>query len=80
MSVGEPEVAMPCTESIWSPSNNSRLSFCQHQFPRLVYSGVCSSYVDVLQVSMGFSGFLSIFLDGETYIQISRQNMTHPGR
>ncbi len=42
-----------------------------------MYSGERSSYVDVLQVSMGFSGFLSIFVGGETYIQISHQNMTH---
>ncbi len=31
--------------------------------------------VDVLQVSM----LLSVFLGGETYIQICRQNMTHTG-
>ncbi len=31
----------------------------------IVYSGVCSSCVDVLKVSIGFNVFLSAFLGGE---------------
>ncbi len=34
-----------------------------------------SLHVDVYQVSMSLNGFLSIFLDGETYIQISCRKM-----
>ena len=68
------------------PNNKSRLSTSVSMALRHwccvpeVYSGVCSSRVDVLKVSMGFRGFLSIFVVGEMYIQISRQNMTHAGR
>ena len=67
------------------PNNESRLATSVSMALRhwccvlLVYSGVCSSYVGVLQVSIGFSGFLSIFVGGETYIQFSHQNMTHAG-
>ncbi len=64
------------------PNNNSRFSFLstsvsmRHRcYVPMVYSGVCSSYVDVLQVSMAFNVFFSAFFGGEMYIQ----NMTHAG-